>query len=1715
MSERRVKLGYLKGIIIAAFFLSLSIIISESSARAGINQWTSAGPAGGLISAIAIAPANSQTVFAGTANGVYKSTNGGTSWSAVNNGLTSISILSLAIDPANSQTVYAGAASGGVFKTTDGGATWNSVTENIGVTIFTVRSLAIDPTNSQTIYAGTESSGVFKSTNGGGSWIAINGGLTSTSVYALAIDPTNSQTIYAGTYSGAGGIFKSTNGGISWNPVNNGLTSTSFRALIIDPINTQTIYAGSYGGGVFKSTTGGTSWGAVSIGLTIPYLYSLAVDPANTQVIYAGTYDGLFKTSNGGTSWGTVNSGLTGSSSTCVNALAVDHANGQTVYAGTTVTGIFKTTTGGGSWSAVNNGISSTTVLTLDIDPSNSQVIYAGVNAAGIFKTSDGGTSWSAVNNGLVYPYVNSLAVDPQNGQNVYAGTMGGMYKTANGGSSWSAINSGFPNTSVLSLAIDPANSQIVYAGTGGGVYKTSTGGSSWSAANGGLTMSNVRSLVIDPANSQIIYAGTDGGVFKTVNGGTSWGTVNSGLTSAYVYALAIDPTSSQTIYAGTTNGGAFKSTNGGTSWNAASTGLNSYGYVFSLAVDPLNPANVYAGTNAGVFRSTNGGGSWSDFNSGLPLSFINVLKVRATNPSVILAGTTGAGVLSNTYYSNLRLLQVASVNPSSGASITVTPSDYSNNSSGISRFLRVYPDGTSVTLTAPASAGGNPFSGWKGCDSVNGNICTVSMSSDRTITAAFGMKSLTVASVNPATGAAISLSPADFYGNSNGSTRFTRVYAPGTAISLTAPASMGGVIFSGWSGCDSANSTGCLVTMNDNRTVTATYGMNVLTVASETPNSGVTISVSPADSIGNTDGATTIKRFYYGGTTVTLDAPPSVGGNYFNAWKGCDSVTLNQCVVTVTANKTVTASYLPPKVLSVTAANVTGSVSITVDRTDLSGAGSGNTTFIRTYRQGEYVTLTAPAASAGYSFNFWSGCDYSTGTQCGMLINSDKTATANYYKDTPVTPVAQLPKTGQTLCFDTNGIQIDCSGTGQDGELQQGVPWPDPRFTDNLDGTITDNLTGLVWLKDANCFGGLNWATAVATASSLASGSCALTDGSKAGDWRLPNINEMESLINIGQTYGNYSPWLLSAGFINVGRNYWSSTGTGYGAWTADFLYGSVVTPGNAGFAWGVWPVRTAPSNGAIRLPKTGQTQSYTPGDDGALQKGADACPRFVYRNDTYSDRVTGLMWPRNANLMISQDQSFDQDGINDGSVVWQHALDYVTKLNADHYQGFIDWRLPNRRELMSLVNRGQANLPGWLLSIGFANLSGTYWSSSYGGSLFWAWVEPFNNGNGEPYDDPKTNYRYVWPVRTGMVEDPGQLTDLSITGGPATVPTSSSARYVTTALWGDGSTTPETATWSVTPTTYASINSSTGILTTQTLGAGTTITVTASYTSCGVTKTASKIVSITSDPAVLGIAIIGPDSINENSSVPFTAVKWNSSSLSTVTPTWSITPTTYASINSSTGMLTALAVPSDQTVIIKASYTSGNVTHMTSRVVTIVNQSSALTVHITGAGSGSVNSIPSGAIACSNPPLTGTCSTDQAASTTLTLAATPSSDSLFSGWSGACTKSVGNCNVLFDANKSLTATFTPAPLARILTTPYNTLLAAYNAAANSGSVIMLKEGDPGSALGTLDANLGKSVTLRGGYNATYQTNSGSTLILGPVIMGSGTVILDNVEVR
>ncbi len=260
-----------------------------------------------IVYSLAIDPTDQsrQTIYAGTYSGVYKTIDGGGSWKSINNvesgnsdgrsnSLANTMIKTLAITPATSWNVFAGTTSRGVYRSYSSSASWISVQGAVSnrpkmanyssLANLTINTLAPSPASPLTLYAGTYNNGVFKTTNGGDSWTALFSGLMANyTVNALTIDPV-SQALYAGTNQA--GIFKSTNSGESWNAVSSALTC---YALIIDPV-TQTIFAGT-NFGVFKSTIGGSygSWIAVNSGLPAnTTVLSLAID---RQTLYAGTFN--------------------------------------------------------------------------------------------------------------------------------------------------------------------------------------------------------------------------------------------------------------------------------------------------------------------------------------------------------------------------------------------------------------------------------------------------------------------------------------------------------------------------------------------------------------------------------------------------------------------------------------------------------------------------------------------------------------------------------------------------------------------------------------------------------------------------------------------------------------------------------------------------------------------------------------------------------------------------------------------------------------------------------------------------------------------------------------------------------------------------------------------------------------------------------------------------------------------------------------------------------------------------------------------------------------------------------------------------------------------------------------------------------------------------------------------------------------------------------
>ena len=664
--------------LIAAWFLT-------SPTAAQCQRWVQATPDGGDIWSLAIDPVTPSTLYAGTDGALYRSTDRGANWTAVNTGSVGEVVYSVVIDPATPSTVYAG-ISPGVYRSTDRGEHWTVL--NTGLTDRSVNLLAIDPVTPSTLYAATFYS-LYRSTDRGDHWSEVRNGLTDNDVWSLAIDPRTPSTLYAGTRSG---VYRSTDRGDNWTPVNNGLTELNVYSLAIDPETPSSLFAGTRTA-LFRSTDQGNQWTFVT-GLPINVdVSSLAIDHSTPSNVYLGTSRGAYRSTDGGFTWKTINAGgpyyLTYRE---VNSVVIDPVTPSTLYAGTRGSGVFRSTDRGDLWTPVNSGLKAPNVLSIAVDPTAPSTIYLGTYDMSLFRSGDRGVNWMPATTdlgvGAADPSrldVHTIVIEPSAPFRVWVGTGYGVYFSTNRGTNWTQANSGLTDRRVLSLAIDPAATSSLYVGTvSAGVFRSTDRGGSWTAINKGLTNLEVRSLAIDPLSPSTLYAGTrEAGIFRSTDQGANWTPINNGLTNLEVFSLAIDPVTPSPVYAGTYGGGVFRSTDLGNTWSPANSGLTNLG-IRILVIDPATHATLYAGTGgSGVFRSTDRGANWSALNSGLTNFNVYSLAIDPTDPSTLYVGTFGAGVWRMQLQCALRFSQfgkglglasdIVLTNPSASATISGT----------------------------------------------------------------------------------------------------------------------------------------------------------------------------------------------------------------------------------------------------------------------------------------------------------------------------------------------------------------------------------------------------------------------------------------------------------------------------------------------------------------------------------------------------------------------------------------------------------------------------------------------------------------------------------------------------------------------------------------------------------------------------------------------------------------------------------------------------------------------------------------------------------------------------------------------------------------------------------------------------------------------------------------------------------------------------------
>lgn len=613
---------------------------------------------------IVIRPDNPQVVFICGPGGIYKSVNGGGTWTDSGQGLLpGPYVQDLAIDPSTPDTMYCVAqlptGGRGVWKSVNAGAAWSP--SSSGIHLPYINSLDIYRSDPQVLFAGTNvggaSGGVFRSTDAGASWTYIAGDQKAGSgmgndAAPIRVDPFDSNYVFCGKNS-YDGFARSTDGGFHWNWVD---YSFVIKHLWIDPLDTSRILAG--GNGHLKISR--------DRGLTLQPLKDFSVGgiasaPSSPSTVYAAAI--------GGTVWRSPDSGETwdsrGSETHSWTALAVHPADPDIVYAVTSGEGVLKSPDGGLTWQSRNQGLPSQMRVTKLATSDRYKTIFAIIDTRGLFASYDDGATWHMLKPSSGWVGIGDLEINEGDQKTLYWAD-GQLFRSRDLGQTWQEIPvpEGAEVTQAAGYPDDP-NHILIYDFTTQKVMRTTNAGATWSAVTtitpdlpdwGNISVSDI---VIDPTDTQRIYLGTPNHPWRSTDGGQTWQILedleysviynNVLRQTSFIRDIAIDPVDPSILYATTQWGGTWKSTDFGDNWQRMST-PNDLNLIHNNVVfDPRDHQVIYVSAlYEGMFRTTNGGTSWTKIKDGLLPSENGTLyriAISPWDPDHLFGGGYYAGV--------------------------------------------------------------------------------------------------------------------------------------------------------------------------------------------------------------------------------------------------------------------------------------------------------------------------------------------------------------------------------------------------------------------------------------------------------------------------------------------------------------------------------------------------------------------------------------------------------------------------------------------------------------------------------------------------------------------------------------------------------------------------------------------------------------------------------------------------------------------------------------------------------------------------------------------------------------------------------------------------------------------------------------------------------------------------------------------------------------
>jgi photosystem II stability/assembly factor-like uncharacterized protein len=593
--------------------------------------------------------------------------------------------------PTDPNKYWVGGASGGVWRTTDGGLTWTPLTDDMPTN--QIGALAIDPADENTIYAGTGEAnfanhclyglGLYKSSNGGDSWTVLGAEVFSGRTFSRVVVSHEDRTVLYASIMHAGGfparaaakghpqkdgpvgVFRSTDGGATWTHLLNGLPDTAASDVWMDPSDADVLYAAIGDifappeNGIFKSIDGGDSWVKLGGGLPTTGVgrITLAIAPSDPQRIYTiitnptdpfgggASTKGVYRSADGGTTWAFTNAGNFQATYGWFLSTAIVHpTDPNTLFVGGL--SLLRTQDGGQSYSGVTPQHVDMHGLAWD---ASGRLLSA--NDGGLHRSANLGSSWQALNNSLgTIQFYPGLSVHPDKDQFLLGGTQDNGTNRREDNGTWTQRLGGDGGYTALTMGIII----LMYAesqGTGN-LYMSTNGGDSFNSRRTGINSSDrncfLPPVLFDPTDWHNLYYATHR-IYRSTNNGQSWVPISGDLTGgspAAIRALMISPANVATLYCATNDGRFLSSRDGGVNWSLKRTDLSNFPRVTrQIAVDPEDDATAYLGYwrfgADRVRKTTDYGDTWTVLDGNLPDVPVNTIAVhRDGDRRAVFAGT-------------------------------------------------------------------------------------------------------------------------------------------------------------------------------------------------------------------------------------------------------------------------------------------------------------------------------------------------------------------------------------------------------------------------------------------------------------------------------------------------------------------------------------------------------------------------------------------------------------------------------------------------------------------------------------------------------------------------------------------------------------------------------------------------------------------------------------------------------------------------------------------------------------------------------------------------------------------------------------------------------------------------------------------------------------------------------------------------------------------